>query len=84
MSNRIGDVSIMEQAFNENFTNSLKKYKPQKELKDIVIEGKLIKNVPVLKNDRLFEDSVSSDTLDQIYRLISLNQQKEIIHYKEE
>lgn len=68
---------------NDRFIDSLKRRnKPQKELKNIMIKSKLIKNVPVLKDDRLFEDSVSSDTLDQIYYLIDSNSQKKIIYFK--
>jgi len=68
---------------NDRFIDSLKKRnKPQKEFKNIMIKDKLIKNVPVLKDDKLFEDSVSSDTLDQIYHLIDSNPQKNIIYFK--
>lgn len=68
---------------NDRFIDSLKKRnKPQKEFKNIMIKDKLIKNVPVLKDDKLFEHSVSSDTLDQIYHLIDSNPQKNIIYFK--
>lgn len=74
----------LEKTFNsENFFASLKKrHKPQKELKDVVIENRTIRNVPVLKDNRNFENSVSADTLSEIYHLINSNPKKEIIYFK--
>lgn len=74
----------MERTFNhENFFASLtRRHKPQKETKDLTIENRIIKNVPVLKDNREFENSVSVDTLAKIYKLIDLSPHKEIIYFK--
>ncbi|MDK4265765.1 hypothetical protein [Staphylococcus warneri] len=74
----------LEKTFNnENFFASLKKRnQPQKEIKDVVVENRMIKNVPVLKDNREFENSVSADTLTKIYHLINSNPQKETIYFK--
>lgn len=74
----------IERTFNhENFFASLtKRHRPQKETKDLTIENRIIKNVPVLKDNRDFESSVSVDTLTKIYKLIDLSPHKEIIYFK--
>ncbi|MCE5034970.1 MAG: hypothetical protein L0L60_08085 [Tetragenococcus halophilus] len=74
----------IERTFNhENFFASLtKRHKPQKETKVLTVEDRIIKNVPVLKDNRDFEDSVSVDTLTEIYKLIDSNPHKKIIYFK--
>lgn len=69
---------------NENFFESLeKRNKPQMEFKDVIVENKTIKDVPVMKGDYDFEHYVSSNTLTQIYRLINANPHEKEIVYKE-
>ena len=78
-------LNTSEQSFNnENFFESLeKRNKPQTEFKDVIVENKTIKDVPVMKGDYDFEHYVSSNTLTQIYRLINANPHEKEIVYKE-
>lgn len=74
-----------EKIFNkENFLDSLeKRCRPEKEIKDIIIGDKVIKNVPVIKDNREFENFVTSDILTQIYKLIESNSEDQIIDFKQ-
>lgn len=65
-----------------NFINSLNhRQKPQVILKNVIVEGVLIKDTPVINDNRQFEDVVSSDTLSKIYKLIKMYPDKKVIHF---
>lgn len=76
---------ILSQLFNrENFLNSLnQRQHPEFIRKDVTVEGVLIKNVPVVKNNNSLDDLVSVEILSKIYSLIELYPQEKEIEYNE-
>lgn len=50
--------------------------------KTIQVSDITIKNVPVLKDDRDFEDTIPIDTLIEIYRMIDENSNQKVLDYK--
>lgn len=50
--------------------------------KTIQVSDITIKNVPVLKYDRDFEDTIPIDTLIEIYRMIDENSNQKVLDYK--
>lgn len=76
---------ILSQLFNaENFLKSLnQRQHPEFIRKDVTVEGVLIKNVPVVKNNNSLDDLVSVEILSKIYSLIELYPQEKEIEYNE-
>lgn len=50
--------------------------------KTIQVSDITIKNVPVLKDNRDFEDTIPIDTLIEIYRMIDENSNQKVLDYK--
>lgn len=77
---------ILSQLFNEeNFLKSLDcRQRPEFVRKDIMVEGVLIKNVPVVKNNNSLDDLVSVETLSTIYGLIEIYPREKEINFEQD